>query len=137
MAMLGIASANNFFRLRFSSSRTFSQRASETSSPPYFDFHWKNVAPLIPCLRQTSAVFDPVHYSCRISMICSSLNREPFILRLLRGDGLSTQIWRRFRGSGQGAWLFILRPDQQTGSFTSKCSVWHRPYRPASDRAPN
>ncbi len=39
MALSSIASASSFFSLRFSSSKTFSWRASETSSPPYFDFH--------------------------------------------------------------------------------------------------
>src|SRR5665213_3105610 len=39
MALSSIASASSFFSLRFSSSSTFSRRASETSRPPYFDFH--------------------------------------------------------------------------------------------------
>jgi hypothetical protein len=34
-----IASANSFFSLAFSSSSTFSRRASETSIPPYLAFH--------------------------------------------------------------------------------------------------
>src|ERR1700681_4896604 len=38
-ALSSIASANSFFSRRFSSSKDFSRRASETSSPPYFAFH--------------------------------------------------------------------------------------------------
>ena len=34
-------------------------------------------------------------------MICSSVNRDRFIVRLPRTD--STQTWRSFRGSGQGS----------------------------------
>ncbi len=59
MALSSIDSASSLFSFRFSSSRTFSRRASETSSPPYFDFHLNKVALLIPCLRHTSAVFAP------------------------------------------------------------------------------
>ena len=39
MALSSIASASSFFSLAFSSVRTFSRRASDTSSPPYFAFH--------------------------------------------------------------------------------------------------
>jgi hypothetical protein len=39
MALSSIASANSFFSMAFSSSSAFSRRASDTSSPPYFDFH--------------------------------------------------------------------------------------------------
>ena len=45
-------------------------RGSETFSPPYFDFHLKNVALPMPCLRQTSTVFDPTSCSRKIAMIC-------------------------------------------------------------------
>src|SRR5207248_823996 len=56
------------------------------------------LALLAPCLRQTSAVFAPASCSRRIAMICSSVKRLGFIVRLPRTD--STQIWRSFRGSG-------------------------------------
>jgi hypothetical protein len=39
-------------------------------------------------LRQMSAVGVPASCSLKMPMICSSLNRELFIIRLLRGDGL-------------------------------------------------
>jgi hypothetical protein len=38
-AMSSIASASSFFSLAISSSSDRSRLASETSSPPYFDFH--------------------------------------------------------------------------------------------------
>src|SRR5947207_13393413 len=50
----------------------------------------------VPCLRHTSAVFAPASCSCRIAMICSSLNRLRFIVRppsggrtLLKSGGAS------------------------------------------------
>src|SRR5207302_7919845 len=50
----------------------------------------------MPCLRHTSAVFAPASCSCRIAMICSSLNRLRFIVRppsggrtLLKSGGAS------------------------------------------------
>ena len=46
MALSSIASANSFFSLVFSSSSVFSRRASDTSSPPYRDFHLEKVEPL-------------------------------------------------------------------------------------------
>src|SRR5450432_165677 len=39
MTLSSIASARSFFSFEFSISRTFSRRASDTSSPPYFAFH--------------------------------------------------------------------------------------------------
>src|SRR6516225_2878500 len=54
----------------------------------------------MPCLRYTSTVFVPASCSRRIAIICSSLNRLRFIVRPPLGSD-STQIWRRFRGSGQ------------------------------------
>src|SRR6187200_3446465 len=39
----------------------------------------------MPCLRHTSAVGLPTSCSRRIAMICSSLNRLRFIVRLLPG----------------------------------------------------
>src|SRR5215470_13076438 len=42
----------------------------------------------MPYLRQMSAVAMPASCSLKMPMICSSLNRELFIIRLLRGDGL-------------------------------------------------
>ena len=41
-----------------------------------------------PCLRHTSAVAVPASCSRKMPMICSSLNRLRFIMRLLSGDGL-------------------------------------------------
>ena len=63
-----------------------SRRASDTSRPLNFDFHWWDVAGLIPCRRQTSAVAMPASCSFKTAMICSSLNLLRFIfVRLLRG----------------------------------------------------
>src|SRR5262245_39951083 len=53
----------------------------------------------MPCFRHTSAVVAPASCSRRIPMICSSLNRLPFIVRLLSVTD-STPFWRNFRGSG-------------------------------------
>jgi hypothetical protein len=39
MALSSIASASSRFSFAFSSSRTFSRHASDTSMPPYLDFH--------------------------------------------------------------------------------------------------
>jgi hypothetical protein len=43
----------------------------------------------------------PASCSFSIAMICSSLNLDRFIVRLLVGAD-STQNWRKKRGSGQG-----------------------------------
>jgi hypothetical protein len=61
----------------------------------------------MPCLRQTSAVGDPLSCSFSIPMIYASVNRDCFIVRLLAWTD-STKIWRRFRGSGH-------TPTQYTG----------------------
>src|SRR5262245_20834684 len=42
----------------------------------------------MPYFLQMSAVGIPASCSLKMPMICSSLNRELFIIRLLRGDGL-------------------------------------------------
>ena len=55
MTLSNIAPASSAFNLTFSSSSAFSLRVSETSMPPNVACHLKNVALLIPCLRQTSA----------------------------------------------------------------------------------
>src|SRR5262249_32069578 len=68
-ALSSIESAKSFCSFAFSVSNAFSFRASETSIPPNFDFHLKNVALLIPCFRQTSAVLAPASCSRRIPMI--------------------------------------------------------------------
>src|SRR5262249_31730509 len=99
-AISSMASANSFFSFPFSSSSAFSRLASETSRPPNLAFHLSNVASDMPCLRHTSAVVAPASCSRRIPMICSSLNRLPFIVRLLSVTD-STPFWRNFRGSGQ------------------------------------
>ncbi len=98
--MSSIASAKSFFSLLFSSSSAFSRWASDTSMPPNRALYLKNVAELIPCLRQTSTVGEPLYCSFRIPMICASVNRDCFIVRLLAWAD-STKNWRRFRGSGQ------------------------------------
>lgn len=49
----------------------------------YFFFQLKYVPWLIPCFRHKSAVFAPAWRSCRIPMICSSVNRDLFVVRLL------------------------------------------------------
>jgi hypothetical protein len=56
--------------------------------------------PLIPCLRQTSPVFDPVSCSRRIAMIRSSVNLDCLISVSLQVTD-STHFWRKFWGSGQ------------------------------------
>jgi hypothetical protein len=83
-----MASASSFLSREFSPSSDRSRRASDTSSPPNFDFHLWNVAELIPWQRQTSAVAMPASCSFEIAMICSSLNLLRFILVRLLGVGL-------------------------------------------------
>jgi len=101
MALSSMASASSFFSLAFSSSKAFSLRASLTSIPPNLDFHLKNVALLIPCLRQTSAVDTPPSCSRNTPMICSSLNLDFLIVQLLLRPSDSTHFWISLRGSGQ------------------------------------
>jgi len=56
------------------------------------------VALLTPCLRQTSAVLAPLiafgdqPYFRSIPMICSSVNLDALIVRLLPGDGLYSNL---------------------------------------------
>src|SRR5205085_4460987 len=87
-ALSSIDSASSLFKRRFSSSSALRRRASETSRPPYLDFHLYSVALEIPWRRHTSSVFAPASCSRNSPMICSSLNRLPFIARLLAVDGL-------------------------------------------------
>ena len=50
--------------------------------PPNFAFQLYNVASEIPCLRARSPAFAPASCSRRTAMICSSVNRFLFIVRL-------------------------------------------------------
>src|SRR6185436_10998219 len=83
-ALSSIVSASSRFSRRFSSSSVFRRFASDTCSPPYFAFHLYSVVSLIACCRHRSAPFAPAACSRRISMICSSVNRLFFIVRLPR-----------------------------------------------------
>jgi hypothetical protein len=56
------------------------------------------VAPLIPCRRQTSAVFAPASCSRRIAMICSSVNFDLLISGPLLGPDSSIR-WTSYRGA--------------------------------------
>jgi hypothetical protein len=58
----------------------------------------ENVAELIPCRRQTSAVAMPASCSFTIAMICSSENLLRFIRPSPRETD-STQKWHQFRGA--------------------------------------
>src|SRR3546814_10826719 len=71
-ALSSMASASSRLSRAFSSSSTFSLRACDTSLPPYLAFHAYSVALLMPCLRQTSAVFIPPSCSRSTPLICSS-----------------------------------------------------------------
>jgi hypothetical protein len=63
--------------------------ASDTSRPPYLDFQLYNVASDTPCLRARSADLAPASASFSTPVICSSLNRDRFIVRLsLKGRTL-------------------------------------------------
>jgi hypothetical protein len=79
MALSSMVSASSFFSLAFSSSKASSLEASEIYMPA-------NVALYLegrfgyPCLRQTSAVLSPFSCSFNIPIICSSVNRQCFIL---------------------------------------------------------
>ena len=83
-ALSSIALASSLFSFPFSSSRARSRFASDTSMPPNLAFQFYSVASEMPCLRARSAVFIPASCSFRTAMICSSVNRFLFIVRLLR-----------------------------------------------------
>jgi len=72
--------------------------ASDTSRPPYLAFHLKNVALLIPYLRQTSAVLAPASCSRKIPMIRSSVNRLGFMSIPFPVTD-STHFWRILQSS--------------------------------------
>src|SRR6516164_7271173 len=103
-ALSSMASANSFFSCRFSSSRPLSRLASATSIPPYFAFHLYSVASAMPWRRHTSAVFSPASASRKIPMICSSLNRLPFI----RPSPLGDELYANLRGFSGGRPIVIL-----------------------------
>ena len=92
MEMSSIDKAKSFFSLRFSSSRTFNCRASDTSRPQYIDLHLKKNEILIPCLRHRSPVFAPASCSRRMPMIYSSLNGDCLFVRLHQGDSLYSKL---------------------------------------------
>ena len=65
---------------------------------PYLAFHLRNVALLIPYLRQTSAVLVPASCSRKIPMICSFVNRLGFMsIPFPVAD--STHFWRILQSS--------------------------------------
>src|SRR5690242_14833763 len=71
-------------------------------------------APSIECIYwrgHTSAVAAPASCSRKIPMICSSLNRLRFIVRLLPGDGLYSILeeFSGLRSRGARTWLVALR----------------------------
>src|SRR5215475_2651706 len=68
----------------------------------------------MPYLRQMSAVALPASCSLKMPMICSSLNRELFIIRLLRGDGLYRAIFA-FLISGLFAGCMATPPPEFNG----------------------
>lgn len=72
--------------------------ASDGARPPDFALQAWNVAPLIPCLRQTSAVVAPASCPRRIAMICSSVTFDLFVAGPLLGPDSRIR-WRRYRGS--------------------------------------
>ena len=69
------------FGLLFSSSKSLSRLAYETSMPPNFAFKSYRVASETSCFRTKPADFAPAFDSCKIPMICSSVNRCLFIVR--------------------------------------------------------
>src|SRR5271166_5935449 len=101
-ALSSIASAKSFFSFTFSSSRARSFLASATSMPPDLAFHLENVAPETPYLRQTSAVFAPASCSFKIPRICSSVNRDRFIVRSFPQDQTLAQAGLKNRGNVSG-----------------------------------
>lgn len=61
----------------------------------------KNVALLIPFLRQTSPVATPASCSRRIEIICSSVNLDFLFVQLPLRPSDFTQAWISLRGSDQ------------------------------------
>src|SRR6185312_13808502 len=80
----------------------------------------------MPCLRQTSAVFAPASCSFSIPMICSSVNREGRMVRLLV-DGLYPNL-EEVQGLRSGAeclnahWFLTLADARE------KLEAWRRYY---------
>lgn len=69
-----VRSATVFFRRVFSSSSAFNRRISSGSRPPYFFFQLKQVACLIPALRQITATGMPCSPCFRMKAFCASVN---------------------------------------------------------------
>lgn len=96
-----IASARGRLGLASSSSGAFGRPASGSSMPPNPAFQAWNVAPPIPCLRRTSAVFAPASCSRRIAMIGPSVTPIPSCPAL--GGGRTPASDGRVPGGAQGA----------------------------------
>jgi uncharacterized protein with GYD domain len=93
--------ASSFFNLALSSSSAFSLRASDTSMPPTFDFHLKNVALLIPCVphdvpRSTVAIGG---YAIVSLPRMIEVTREVSMARLITRGRLTQEYAKRFVGS--------------------------------------
>ena len=95
-----VAGWPRFLSVEFSSSSALGRRESKTSGPPCSAYPWQAVAEPTPCFEHTMAVALPTSCSSRMPMICSSLNLDRFIVRLLVGSG-PTSNRRGIRGSGQ------------------------------------
>ncbi len=74
--------------LTLTSERLIAHRAPFAQADHEIKLTLYSVASAIPCRRHTSAVFSPASTSRRIPMICSSLNRLPFICPSPLGDEL-------------------------------------------------
>lgn len=98
-----------------------------------------------PCLRQTSAVFAPASCSFSIPMICSSVNREARIDRLLdrrtlpksgeRSGSQVRSIKSKKDGSLRIASMYVLRQRRISSSLTSPQAVKVETTSPVSARA--
>ena len=124
MAMSSIVSARSFFSLRvlvLERLQPLGIRHVETAELrlPLV----KCRARVIPCLRHTSAVALPASCSRRTPMICSSLNRERFIVRLLLQN-----LQRRTRLSIEGVYRRHFSADK-TPPIVGRllAARWHDP----------
>ena len=79
MALSSIASANSFFSFAYLVGKDLEAPSFRYVQATILGLPLKNVALLIPCLRQTSPVFEPASCSRRIAMIRSSVNLDCFI----------------------------------------------------------
>ena len=120
--MSRLRSATSCLSLRFSSSSCRSRLTSGVPRSPYFAFHRKNVAWLMPNFRHVSSAPSPASACLRAKTICSVVNFDFFMA--LSSSGLmassypkSQMRWSRNRGACH---------EDQDGRQAVQVSQWQR-----------